>query len=260
MTRLIIKLETPPGFVLKNDLLKAADDLGYRIDEGLHGAWHKRASTTARGSIFLAGEGSDGPWYLGIENEAIAEELNFVSVEFDGLEFAYFQFESLNALRIGIDRAYKLGVSLPSAPLDAFLKAAEGKPQNTEVERLVVQRIGQAQFRKALLDYWDGSCCVTGIRDTHLLRASHIKPWSRCDSDAERLDVHNGLLLSALWDAAFDKGLVTFDENMRAVFSPNLSKTAKHTLESTAAPILYNMTEKHAQYLDWHRKFLFIKS
>lgn len=47
--------EVPPSFVLRNDLLKAADDLGYRIDKGLNGAWHQRESTTSRGSIYLAG-------------------------------------------------------------------------------------------------------------------------------------------------------------------------------------------------------------
>jgi predicted restriction endonuclease len=143
--------------------------------------------------------------------------------------------------------------------LDAYLKAIEGKPQNTEVERLVVQRIGQAQFRKALLDYWDGSCCVTGIKDTELLRASHIKPWARCESDEERLDVHNGLLLSALWDAAFDKGLVTFDADMRAEFSPRLSQYAKQALGSSAAPSLPKMTAQHVEYLNWHRRYLFLK-
>ena len=252
-------LATPPGFVLKNDLLKAADDLGFRIDEGLHGAWHKRASTTARGSIFLAGEGSDGPWYLGIENEAIVAEIQIAKFEACSLGFVCFRFETLKLLRAGIDRAYKLGVSLPNAPLDAYLKAIEGKPQNTEVERLVVQRIGQAQFRKALLDYWNGCCCVTGIKDTDLLRASHIKPWARCESDEERLDVHNGLLLSALWDAAFDKGLVTFDADMRADFSPRLSQYARQALESSAAPSLPKMTAQHVEYLDWHRSCLFLK-
>ena len=36
-------------------------------------------------------------------------------------------------------------------------------------------------------------------------------PWSEC-SDEQRLDVHNGLLLSALWDAAFDarSGLIPY--------------------------------------------------
>jgi hypothetical protein len=34
-------------------------------------------------------------------------------------------------------------------------------------------------------------------------------------TEAQRLDVHNGLLLSALWDAAFDKGLVSFADERR---------------------------------------------
>jgi predicted restriction endonuclease len=76
----------------------------------------------------------------------------------------------------------------------------------------VVQRIGQDVFRDALMDYWGGRCQLTGITDAALLRALHIVPWAEC-SDEQRLDVHNGLLLSALWDAAFDKGLVSFADN-----------------------------------------------
>ena len=254
-----INLEEPPSFVLKNDLLKAADDLGFRIDEGLHGAWHKRASTTAQGSIFLAGESSDGPWYLSIENKAIVAELNIARLENSYEGHACFRFRSLKALRAGIDRAYKLGVSLPNAPMDAFLKAIEGKPQNTEIERLVVQRIGQAQFRKALLDYWDGTCCITGIKDTNLLRASHIKPWARCDSDAERLDVHNGLLLSALWDAAFDNGLVTFDEQGRILYSSELSKLTQSIMKEECRIEFLEVNELHVAVLQWHRENVFLK-
>jgi hypothetical protein len=50
---------------------------------------------------------------------------------------------------------------------------------------------------------------VTGIAQPALLRASHIKPWAHCGNNAERLDVHNGFLLTADWDAAFDAGLVS---------------------------------------------------
>jgi predicted restriction endonuclease len=52
---------------------------------------------------------------------------------------------------------------------------------------------------------------MTGITETALLRASHIVPWAEC-TDEKRLDVHNGVLLSALWDAAFDRGLISFTE------------------------------------------------
>ena len=110
-------------------------------------------------------------------------------------------------LHAALDRVYRLAVSLPDAPLIRFRAKTGTLPRTTEAERLVIQRIGQEIFRDALMDYWGGRCPLTGITDAALLRASHILPWAEC-SDEQRLDVHNGLLLSALWDAAFDKGLV----------------------------------------------------
>lgn len=93
---------------------------------------------------------------------------------------------------------WRLGLSLPTAPLQQFRVRTAGLPQTTEVERLVVQRIGQNVFREALLDYWDYRCPLTGIAEPELLRASHIVAWAGCDDDAHRLDAHNGLLLSGL--------------------------------------------------------------
>jgi hypothetical protein len=46
-----------------------------------------------------------------------------------------------------------------------------------------------------------------------------------CD-DVQRLDVHNGLLLSALWDAAFEKGLVSFTDDGKLCVSSSLSEIA----------------------------------
>ncbi len=82
-------------------------------------------------------------------------------------------------------------------------------PCSTEAERLVVQRVGQDLFRAALLDFWQGRCCATGLAIPELLRASHIKPWAVCADDNERLDVYNGLLLAPHLDALFDAGLMT---------------------------------------------------
>jgi hypothetical protein len=86
---------------------------------------------------------------------------------------------------------YKLAVSLPDAPLVRFRAKTAGLLRATEVERLVIQRIGQDVFRDALMDYWGGRCPITGITDSALLRASHIVPWSEC-SDEQRLDVPSG--------------------------------------------------------------------
>jgi predicted restriction endonuclease len=127
-----------------------------------------------------------------------------------------------------------------------------GLSQTTEVERLVVQRIGQDIFRAALVDYWRARCPITGITDPALLRASHIVPWAECD-DAQRLGVHNGLLLSALWDAAFDAGLVSFADDGTVLASPELSAAARNALGIERAPQLTNLRDAHRTNLATHR-------
>lgn len=64
----------------------------------------------------------------------------------------------------------------PNRVADEFKKKTVTMPKTTEAERLVVQRVGQGLFRGALLDYWQGKCCVTGLDVPELLRASHIRP------------------------------------------------------------------------------------
>jgi hypothetical protein len=161
-----------------------------------------------------------------------------------GPGLAAFSFASLTALHAALDRVHKLGVSLPDAPLARFRAQTSHLPETTEVERLIVQRIGQNIFRAALMDYWGGCCPITGITDPALLRASHIVPWAECD-DAQRLDVHNGLLLSALWDAAFDPGLVSFADDGTVLTSPELSAAARTALGIESTPRLSNLRDAH---------------
>jgi hypothetical protein len=88
-------------------------------------------------------------------------------------------------------------------------------------EPRVLQRVGQNKFREAMLDYWGGACAVTGVAIPQVLRASHAKPWSECASDAGRLDVFNGFLLSANLDALFDRYLISFDEQGELIIAPD---------------------------------------
>jgi putative restriction endonuclease len=81
------------------------------------------------------------------------------------------------------------------------------------------QRIGQSFFRQALLAAYDNRCCFTGIAIPELLRASHIKPWSKSNDVNEKTNPQNGLLLNALHDAAFDKGYITITFDYRIVVS-----------------------------------------
>jgi hypothetical protein len=123
----------------------------------------------------------------------------------------------------------------PDGAWDRFKAKTANLPRTTEAERWVIQRIGQAVFRAALLDYWDSRCPLTGVTDP---------AWSDCN-DERRLDVDNGLLLSVLWDAAFDQGLVSFADDGTPLFGPKLSETARKTLGAGAISPLRGLRASH---------------
>lgn len=89
-------------------------------------------------------------------------------------------------------------------------------------DQLVQQRIGQTFFRRTVLSSYHGRCCITGLSEPRLLLASHIVPWGQ--DKANRLNPRNGLCLSALYDRAFDQGLITLDEDWRVVLSTALKE------------------------------------
>lgn len=159
-----------------------------------------------------------------------------------------------DALFEAVGEVYRKSVSLPTLPLELFQRET-AHLGNTEIERFEKVRVGQEIFRKALLAYWKATCPITGITDNALLRASHIIPWARCETDAERLDVHNGLLLSSLWDAAFDEGLVTFDDEGRPIVSPDLTDAAIAALRLGRATPLPLTPERRVRPA-WHRTHL----
>lgn len=95
-------------------------------------------------------------------------------------------------------------------------------PEGTEEEKKVKIRVGQNFFRSAVLNAYGYSCCITGIKKTELLIASHIKPWLDSNSKTERTNPSNGLCLNVLHDKLFDRGLITRDKKYRIVFSKKL--------------------------------------
>jgi hypothetical protein len=249
----MIALEDPPGFVVRTEAQKAAWDNGFRLERGAEGGWLRYASTTAPGSLWIAGASSQGPWLLSIDHSGVVAEVGAMPASpVPGPGTATFIFETLTQLHVALDRVYKLAISLPDAPLLRFRAETAALPRTTEAERLVIQRIGQNLFRDALMDYWGGRCPLTGITEPALLRASHIVPWADC-TDAQRLDVHNGLLLSALWDAAFDQGLVSFGDDGKPCVSPSLSEIARRALAIETVTALRGLRDAHRANLAAHR-------
>jgi putative restriction endonuclease len=166
---------------------------------------------------------------------------------------------SLPALHRLVRRAFQLSKTLPHELLHTFQKQTATLPRSTEAERLVVQRLGQGVFRDGLLEYWEGRCAVTGLAVPELLRASHIKPWADCASDAERLDVFNGLLLAPHLDAAFDCGLITVADDGAVVVSDRLGEAARDILGLTVPQFVAALAPGHGIYLPWHRERVFHK-
>lgn len=132
--------------------------------------------------------------------------------------------------------------------------------KKTEIEQLVKQRIGQNILRNYLLNSeneWNGCCPFTKIKDRDLLRVSHIKPWEDCD-DNERLDPSNCILLSSLWDAAFDRALVTFDNQGKPVFSEYLCNEARIIMNCNRN-IHIHINRKRERFLKLHRQKFYEK-
>lgn len=157
-------------------------------------------------------------------------------------------------------RAANLSKALPSQAANDYQSILETElsqlPESllgTEVERVVRQRVGQSKYREALLDYWSGACAVTSVAILEVLRASHAKPWAECETDAERLDVFNGFLLSANLDALFDRFLISFDVNGQILISSEIDDCSLAALGVNRDMKLRWVDAQHERYLKIHR-------
>ncbi|WP_428230429.1 HNH endonuclease [Flavobacterium sp.] len=91
-----------------------------------------------------------------------------------------------------------------------------------DVRRAVKTRVNQSVFRQMVLSNYNNKCAITGIDIPELLLASHIIPWSK--NEEHRLNPENGICFSALYDKAFDKGLIGINTNHEIIFSDSIKR------------------------------------
>ena len=136
--------------------------------------------------------------------------------------------------------------------VDADVSVVEARGLDaTTKKRLVDARRGQGRFREDLVSLWGGSCAVTACTLGPVLRASHIKAW-RVSSDAERLDPNNGILLSANFDALFDRHLISFDDHGFMLVSKRISEKQRAIL-SLNRQLRISVRPEMLKYLKSHR-------
>ena len=147
----------------------------------------------------------------------------------------------------------------PADVADADLAPLTVPTGETELTRLVRTRRVQSFFRAAVMFSYESRLAITGLAVPELLVASHIIPWS--ESVERRADPCNGICLSALFDRAFDRALITIDADLRVVVSPRLKDAA------AAADLSCSILEAEGRQatlprrfppatdaLEWHRR------
>ena len=121
-------------------------------------------------------------------------------------------------------------------------------------------RLGQSKFRRGVLKNFNNRCALTDISEPALLTASHIVPWSH--KKDFRGDISNGICLYIEYDALFDKGFISFNDNLEVIITSDISILSKRLSEKLNAikgkqlrsPI-YSALNK--EYLEYHRRVVF---
>jgi putative restriction endonuclease len=244
---------------IKIRLEKAASDNGFDLpSDEIENGWRLFKSTHSPLQIWLRHD--EGKYMAAFSQEDLKNGLiglaHLSPFTPDQAKFTMVV-QKITELHPLLRRAYQLSRSLPREPLAEFERQTQTLPKTTEAERLVIQRVGQNIFRERLIEYWDGKCAISAAELTKVLKASHIKPWRDCETDEERLDVFNGLLLTPNYDALFDQGFITFDVAGKIAFSHELEPASASRLGVSSSDRIENIEDEHRKYLDWHRNHIF---
>jgi hypothetical protein len=245
---------------LATRLEKTAVDNGFEGELSREAGWLAFVSSRVPLRIWLS-VSADGRLLSAFSQDNVARALSDysepVDVPMPPLAVAVRSVSDIPALHHLLRRAFQLSRALPDELLREFQKQVIGLPRTTEIERLVIQRVGQGVFRSGLLDYWESRCAITGLAVPELLRAGHIKPWAACASDAERLDVFNGFLLAPHLDAAFDCGIISVSATGDVLVTERLKDSDRRLLGLDVPLHVARLEDGHHLYLQYHRDNMF---
>lgn len=161
---------------------------------------------------------------------------------------------------IGIDAApdfeikHFLRESEPNIEVLDDLQELENHKDISEKQRLQLAkaRVGQGFFRKQVM-LLGPSCRVTGVEDSRLLIASHIKPW-RDSSNEERISGYNGIMLSPHVDALFDEALISFEQDGTMLTHRALPDDVLDRWSIKKGLKVEPFIKEHSRFLEHHRK------
>lgn len=120
------------------------------------------------------------------------------------------------------DNRVRLELDAPRIDTETGLLLRDHTGERRVEQMLVNRKIRDANFRKHVLDAYDNTCAVTGLRIVNgggkaEAQAAHI--WSVASGGPDV--VQNGVALSATAHWLFDRHLISFDENLCLLVSHN---------------------------------------
>lgn len=158
--------------------------------------------------------------------------------------------------------AHKENTSIEKKYEEILFDIKELKGEN--IIRAIKTRVNQSVFRQMILSNYNYKCAITGIDIPELLLASHIVPWSK--NEEHRLNPENGICFSALYDKAFDKGIIGINTNHKIIFSDSIKKKNQtEYYHKYFAPIenqKINTAKKYSprkEFLEFHLDTIFNK-
>jgi hypothetical protein len=174
--------------------------------------------------------------------------------------FRFFGEIFLESFTMNTDRPSKFVFRIPSLLISYSEQDinddVEISEKITDKTTVISSRVGQGQFRAALLDL-RGECAISHFKDLRFLVASHIKPW-KLSNNKERLDPQNGLLLLPTYDKLFDQGYISFTNEGSILISKAISRNSYKAL-GLSKDLKIVVTHKNLPYLQFHREYIFIQ-
>ena len=131
--------------------------------------------------------------------------------------------------------------------------------ENDERDRLlreVVQRRGQAQFRRALMSAYGGRCAVTGCNAADALEAAHLIGYKGPNTQ----HVSNGILLRADIHTLFDLGLLSIcPETLTVVLGSAMKHSSYAELHGKSLSLPLESAKQPNYFALKHRWTIFVK-
>lgn len=152
-----------------------------------------------------------------------------------------------------------------TAPTHGLEEAPEPflfEEERVRIETLTTRLVRDRVFRKVVLRAYDERCAVSGLKLINgggraEVAAAHIRPVEQNGPDI----INNGVALSGTAHWMFDRGLITFSDDLDIVISRHVNdrEGAQSLINKTGRLIGPSMSrdQPHPAFLRWHRENCF---